>query len=76
MADAAGRKPLSSEQYLPDVNVNLMKTLAGTELSDSIVGMTRILRMAHQNGTELVLRQREFLWSKRKSRKEGHRNIM
>jgi hypothetical protein len=70
------RKSLSSEEYLPDLNVNLMKTFIGTELSDSILAMTCILRMAHQNGTELVLRQRELLRSENKSRKEGHRNNM
>ena len=76
MADAAGRKPLSSEEYLPDLNVNLMKTFIGTELSDSILGMTCILQMAHQNGIELVLRQHKFLRSQNKSRKEGHGNTL
>jgi hypothetical protein len=32
LTDAAHTQPLSSEEYLPDLNVNLMKTFIGTEL--------------------------------------------
>jgi hypothetical protein len=45
MTDATNTKHLPSEEYLPDLNVNL---------SDLIIGMTCILSMAHHKGTEAM----------------------
>jgi len=76
MADAVGRKPLLSNDYHRVLTGNKPNTSVDSDLGDSIVGMTCILRMAHQNGIELVLRPHKFLRTQKKSRKEGHRNTL